>query len=383
MLVTRSLTADQERIQKLARELAREYIAPIARELDESEAFPREAIFALGREGLFGISIPKEYGGMGLGIFEFCLATEEIARIDGAASTAFAATLLGALPIILYGTHEQKLKYLTPIARGEKLASFALSEPGAGSDAGTLETTAMRDGDNYIISGAKRFITNAGQSDIYSVFAVTDKSRGPRGISSFIIEKGAPGMKFGEPHKKMGIRASATCNIAFDHVAVPAENLIGGKENMGFIHAIRTFEHSRPGVAAQAVGIAQGALDLALRYAKKREQFGKTISTFQGIQWMLADMEIKVEAARALTYAVIDMVVRGDREVSAAAAAAKVFASDTAMQVTTDAVQIYGGWGYMRVFEVERFMRDAKVTQIYEGTNQIQRNIIALRMIKG
>jgi alkylation response protein AidB-like acyl-CoA dehydrogenase len=382
MIVDYDLTDEQIKLKALTRELAMKYIKPVARELDETEAFPVEPMKHLAKAGLFGVCFPKEYGGMGRSLLDFCLVTEELARIDGSCSTTFAASLLGSLPIMIGGTEEQKKKYLTDLASGKYLASFALSEPVAGSDTASIATTAVKKGDTYVLNGTKRFITNASHAGVISVIAKTDPTRGARGISSFIVEKDTPGMKVLPGHKKMGIRASATCNIQFKDVAVPVENLIGGKENRGFFHIMRTFEQSRPGVAAQAVGIAQGAFDLALVYSNTRKQFGKSINTYQGLQWMLADMEIQIEAARSLTYNSIRMVDRGLKDINAAAAAAKSYASDTAMKVTTDAVQIFGGWGYMRSFEVERFMRDAKVTQIYEGTNQIQRNIIALRLLK-
>jgi butyryl-CoA dehydrogenase len=285
-------------------------------------------------------------------------------------------------PILLFGTEEQKKKYLPKIASGEHLTAFGLTEPEAGSDASAVKTTAKKDGNYYILNGTKHFITNGGDADVYTVIAVTDKQRGPRGVSAFIVEKGTPGFSFGKKEEKMGIRASSTGELIFNDARVPKENLLGLKEGIGFIATMRTFDQSRPGVAAQAVGIAQGALELATQYAHQRVQFGKPITSFQGIQWMLADMAAKTEAARSLVYSVASMVDRGVKDVGAASAAAKLFASDVAMEVTTNAVQIYGGYGYMRDYPVEKFMRDAKITQIYEGTNQIQKNIIALELIK-
>ncbi len=382
MLIKYDFTDEQLRLKELARKIASQYIKPISKKIDETGEFPADSLKILADNGLAGITIPKKYGGQGLGLMEFSLVNEEIARIDASVSASFAASLLGTIPIMLFGTEEQKLKYLPPLARGEQLASFALSEPVAGSDAADIKTKAVfRDG-YYHIDGKKRFITNAGESRVYTVFTMTDPKKGPRGITAFIIEKGAEGMTFGPKHQKMGIRASATCNIDFKDVKVSKENILGGREGMGFIHILRTFELSRPGVGAQAVGIAQGAFDIVLNFTRHRKQFGKPVNTFQGMQWMMADMEIKIEAARSLTYNVIRMVDRGEKNINPAAAMAKVFASDVAMEVTTNAVQMLGGWGYMREFEVERYMRDAKVTQIYEGTNQIQRNIIALSLIK-
>jgi butyryl-CoA dehydrogenase len=337
---------------------------------------------ALAQSDLFALCIPESYGGMGSGLLSLCIATEEISRVDGGVATSYAASFLGMFPILLHGTEEQKKKYLPEIASGKKLTAFGLTEPEAGSDASAVKTTAKKDGNYYILNGTKHFITNGGDAEIYTIIAVTDKTKGPRGVSAFIVEKGTPGFSFGKKEEKLGIRASSTRELVFNDCKIPKENLLGLKEGIGFIATMRTFDQSRPGVAAQAVGIAQGALELAVNYAHKRVQFGKPISSFQGIQWMLADMATKVEAARSLVYSVASMVDRGIKDVGTASAAAKMFASDVAMEVTTNAVQIYGGYGYMRDYPVEKFMRDAKITQIYEGTNQIQRNIIALSLIK-
>ncbi|KPK38039.1 MAG: acyl-CoA dehydrogenase, partial [Omnitrophica WOR_2 bacterium SM23_29] len=293
----------------------------------------------------------------------------------------FAATALGIYPIILHGTEEQKQKYLPDIASGKKLAAFALTEAGAGSDASAIQTTAKKEGDHYILNGTKQWITNGGEAEVYTVIAMTDRTKGARGASAFIVEKGTPGFDFGKKEKKMGIRASATRELIFNDCKIPAGNLLG-KEGMGFIIAMRTFDQSRPGVAAQALGIAQGALDLAVKYARERVQFGKPISSFQGIQFMLADIATEIEAARALIYATARMIDSGAKNVAKESAMAKLFASDMCMKVTTDAVQIFGGYGYMRDYPIEKYMRDAKITQIYEGTNQIQRSIIALELIK-
>ncbi|MFH1504820.1 MAG: acyl-CoA dehydrogenase family protein [Candidatus Omnitrophota bacterium] len=376
------LTEDQKMLKDLCRQIAEEKIRPFSRELDEKEEFPAEIIKTLGQSDLFSLCIPESYGGMGTGLLELCIATEEISRVDGGVATAYAASFLGMFPILLFGTEEQKKKYLPDIASGKKLTAFALTEPEAGSDAAAVKTTAKKDGDNYILNGTKHFITNGGDAEIYTVIAVTNKARGPRGVSAFIVEKGAEGFTFGKKEEKLGIRASTTGELIFNDVKVPKENLLGLREGTGFIATMKTFDQSRPGVAAQAVGIAQGALELATQYSHQRVQFGKSISSFQGIQWMLADMVTKTEAARALVYGVANMVDRGDKDVGPASAAAKLFASDTAMEVTTNAVQIYGGYGYMRDYPIEKFMRDAKITQIYEGTNQIQRSIIALSLIK-
>ncbi|MCM8786552.1 MAG: acyl-CoA dehydrogenase family protein [Candidatus Omnitrophica bacterium] len=376
------LTEEQEMLKNLCRQIAEEKIKPYSRELDEKEEFPWEIMKILAQSDLFSICIPQEYGGMGGGLLELCIATEEISRVDGGVAASYAASFLGMFPILLYGTEEQKKKYLPQLASGSKLAAFALTEPEAGSDASAIRTVAKKEGDHYILNGTKHFITNGGEAEIYTVIAVTDKSKGPRGVSAFIVEKGTEGFTFGKKEEKLGIRTSSTRELIFSDVRVSKENLLGGREGIGFIVTMKTFDQSRPGVAAQAVGIAQGALELAVEYAHKRVQFGKPISSFQGIQWILADMATKVEAARSLVYSVALMVDRGEKEVGAASAMAKLFASDVAMEVTTNAVQIFGGYGYMRDYPVEKFMRDAKITQIYEGTNQIQRNIIALDLIK-
>jgi len=376
------LTEEQLMIKELARKVAEEKIKPFSRQWDEEEVFPQEAMKALAQSDLFAICIPEEYGGMGGGLLDLCIATEEVSRADGGVAASYAASFLGMFPILLFGTEEQKKKYLPPIASGEKLSAFALTEPEAGSDAGAVTTKAVKEGDFYILNGLKHFITNGGDADIYTVIALTDKSKGPRGISAFIVEKGDSGFSFGKKEEKMGIRASSTRELIFQDCKIPKDRLLGGREGIGFIATMKTFDQSRPGVAAQAVGIAQGALELAVEYAHQRVQFGQKISSFQGIQWVLADMATKIEAARALVYAVARAVDRGEKNIGSYSAQAKLFASDVAMEVTTQAVQIFGGYGYMRDYPVEKFMRDAKITQIYEGTNQIQKNIIALNLIK-
>ncbi|MFA6281108.1 MAG: acyl-CoA dehydrogenase family protein [Candidatus Omnitrophota bacterium] len=381
-LVDYAMTEEQKMLRELCRQIAEEKIRPFSRELDEKEEFPADIIKTLGQADLFRLCIPESYGGMGSNLLNLCIATEEISRVDGGVATAYAASFLGMFPILLFGTEEQKKKYLPDIASGKKLCAFALTEPEAGSDASAVKTVAKKDGDNYILNGVKHFITNGGDAEIYTVIAVTDKTRGARGVSGFIVEKGTPGFTFGKKEEKMGIRASSTRELIFTDAKVSKANLLGQREGIGFIATMKTFDSSRPGVAAQAVGIAQGALELAVDYSHKRIQFGKPISSFQGIQWMLADMATKVEAARSLVYNTASMVDRGIKEAGTASAAAKLFASEVAMEVTTNAVQIFGGYGYMRDYPVEKFMRDAKITQIYEGTNQIQKNIIALALIK-
>ena len=381
-LVDYALTDEQKMLRDLCRKIAEEKIRPQSQELDEKEKFPAEIIKTLGQSDLFSLCIPEQYGGMGGSLLDLCIAAEEISRVDGGVAASYAASFLGMFPILLFGTEEQKKKYLPDIASGKKLTAFALTEPEAGSDASAVKTTAKKSGNFYVLNGTKHFITNASDAEIYTVIAVTNKTKGPRGISALIVEKGTEGFKFGKKEEKMGIRASSTGELIFNDVKVPEENLLGGKEGIGFVSTMKTFDQSRPGVAAQAVGIAQGALELATQYAHQRIQFNKPISSFQGIQWMLADMATKVEAARSLVYSVCSMIDRGIKNSGPASAAAKLFASDVAMEVTTNAVQIYGGYGYMRDYPVEKFMRDAKITQIYEGTNQIQRSIIALSLIK-
>ena len=374
-------TEEQIMIRDLARRIAEEKIVPVRAELDETGEFPWEVIKTLAESDLCGVYIDQKYGGFGGGVTELCIVTEELSKACGGISICFAATALGSYPIILYGTDEQKQKYLPAIASGKKLGAFGLTEAGAGSDASAIATTAVKKGDHYILNGTKQWITNGGEAEVYTIIAMTDKSKGARGASAFIVEKGTPGFEFGKKENKMGIRASATRELVFNNCKVPAENILG-KEGMGFIVAMRTFDMSRPGVAAQAVGIAAGALDAAVKYAKERQQFGKPISSFQGVQFMLADMATQVEAARALVYATAKMVDKGVKDISKDSAMCKLFASDVAMKVTTDAVQVFGGYGYMKEYPVEKMMRDAKITQIYEGTNQIQRAVIALALIK-
>ncbi|MDI3280178.1 MAG: acyl-CoA dehydrogenase [Bacillota bacterium] len=375
------LTEEQEMIRDLARRLAEEKVAPVARELDEKEEFPHEIMRLCAEADLFGVWIPEEYGGLGGGVLEQVLVVEELSRACAGVATTYAASALGGYPILLFGSEEQKKRYLPDLAAGRRLAAFALTEAGAGSDAGSIRTRAVREGDYYVLNGTKQWITNGGEADLYVVIAVTDPEKGSRGVSAFIVEKGTPGFSFGAKEKKMGIRASTTRELIFADCRVPRENLLG-KEGMGFLVAMRTLDRTRPGVGAQAVGIAQGALDAAVRYARERRQFDQPIISFQAIQHKLADMAIQVEAARALVYAVARAIDAGAKEFSKESAMAKVFASDVAMRVTVEAVQILGGNGYSREYPVEKMMRDAKVTQIYEGTNEIQRNIIAQALAK-
>ncbi len=375
------LTDEQKMVQELARKIAEEKVRPVAAKYDESEEYPWDVIKVIADGGLFGLFIPEEYGGMGVKVLDLCLATEELSRACGGIAVCYAASALGTFPIVLFGTDEQKKKYLPDLASGKKVAAFAVTEPEAGSDAGAIKTTARKEGNHYVLNGLKHFITNGGDAETYVVIAMTDKTKGARGASAFIVEKGTPGFTFGKKEDKFGIRASSTRELIFTDCKIPAANLLS-KEGMGFIVTMRTFDMSRPGVAAQALGIAQGAFELCVKYAKERHQFGKSISSFQGIQWMIADMATQIEAARGLVYSTARMVDAGVKEVAKGSAMAKMYASDVAMKVTVDALQIYGGYGYMKEYPIEKYVRDAKITQIYEGTNQIQRNIIALQVIK-
>ena len=375
------LNEEQEMIRDLVKQIAREKVTPVAAELDEKGEFPWELMKLFAESDLFALFVPEEYGGLGKGVLDLCIVMEELSKACAGVSVSYAASALGTYPIILFGSEEQKKKYLPQIASGKKLTAFALTESEAGSDAGSIRTTAIRDGDDYIINGNKQWITNGGEAEIYTIIAMTDKKKGSRGASAFIVEKDTPGFSFGKKEDKMGIRCSATRELIFKDCRISKENLIG-KEGMGFLAAMKTLDKSRPGVAAQAVGIAQGALDDAVKYARERIQFGKPISSFQGIQFMLADMATQIEAARALLYAGARYVDSGAKDISKISSMTKLFASDVAMKVTTDAVQIFGGYGYMKDYPVEKRMRDAKITQIYEGTNQIQREVIALQLIK-
>ncbi len=377
------LTEEQSLIRDMVREFAEKEIAPSASERDEEERFDRELMFdKLGELGLTGIVFPEEYGGAGADYISYAIAVEELSRVCASTGVTLCAHLsLCANPIYLFGTEEQKQQYLAPLASGEKMGAFGLTEPSAGSDAGGTKTTAVRDGDEYILSGSKIFITNAGEAETYVVLARTDKeARKHKGISAFIVEKGMPGFSFGKKEKKLGIRSSPTMELVFDNCRVPAKNLLG-EEGEGFKIAMKTLDTGRIGVGAQAVGIAQGALDEALQYAKERKQFDTPIANFQGVHFQLADMATGIEAARLL---VRNAAYRASSKLSCSveSAMAKLFASETAMKVTTQAVQIFGGYGYSREFPVERMMRDAKITTIYEGTSEIHRLVIGTSLVR-
>ncbi|MDP8209780.1 MAG: acyl-CoA dehydrogenase family protein [Candidatus Electryonea clarkiae] len=375
------LTEEQLEFQELARQIAEEKIKPVRAKYDEENKFPHEIVEVFRQTDLFAVLVPEEYGGISGKVVDLSIVMEELSRVCGGIALAFGGSGLGMDPILYSGTEEQKQKWLPVIASGEKLAAFALTEANAGSDAGGIETTAERDGNFYTLNGTKQWITGGGEADLYTVFAMTNKAKGPRGASCFVVEKGMEGFSFGKKEDKMGIRGSSTTELIMDNVKVPVENRIG-REGTGFMTAMKTFDISRPMVGSQAVGIAQGAYEEAARYSKQRKQFGKPIASFQAIQFMLADMATQIEAARALIRQTGRMIDSGAKKFSKESAMCKVFASDVAMKVTVDAVQILAGYGYMKEYPVEKMMRDAKITQIYEGTNQVQRNIIASNLLK-
>jgi alkylation response protein AidB-like acyl-CoA dehydrogenase len=372
---------EHDMLRDAIRSLAEAKIAPYAAAVDEEARFPQEALDALVSSELHAVHVPETYGGAGADALATVIVIEEVARVCASSSLIPAVNKLGSLPVILSGSEDLKKKYLAPLARGDGMFSYCLSEPDAGSDAAGMKTKAVRDGDSYVLNGVKRWITNAGVSDYYTVMAVTDPTKRSKGISAFVVEKSDEGVSFGAPEKKLGIKGSPTREVYLDNVRIPADRMIG-EEGTGFATAMKTLDHTRITIAAQALGIAQGALDYAKGYVQERKQFGKPIADFQGIQFMLADMAMKIEAARQLTYAAAAKSERvaaggGERDLTFQGAAAKCFASDVAMEVTTDAVQLLGGYGYTRDYPVERMMRDAKITQIYEGTNQVQRIVMA------
>jgi len=370
------LSEEEEALIEAIREIARERVAPRAAEIDHTAEFPWDMKELLAQQDILAMPFPVEYGGIGASELAVVMAIEELSRHCATTGLILAVQQLGSLPIILAGNEEQKQKYLPKLASGEWMAAFGLTEAGSGSDAAAMQTVAVRRGDTYILNGSKRFITNGGLAQVNSIFALTNTTIGTRGISAFIVEKDFPGFSVGRIEDKMGIKGSQTAELIFTDCEVPAENLLL-REGDGFKVAMMTLDRTRPGIGAQALGIAQGALDLAVSYAKQRKQFGRPIADNQGIQFMLADMATKVEAARLLVYNVAEMIASGEKNFSKYSAMAKMFASDRAMEVTNDAIQILGGYGYMKEYPAERMMRDAKITQIYEGTNQIQRLVIA------
>ncbi|MEO0226015.1 MAG: acyl-CoA dehydrogenase family protein [candidate division WOR-3 bacterium] len=370
------LSEEQKRIKEIARDLVEKVIKPARRKYDEGHDFPYDIIGEIAREGLFKIFVPKEYGGSGGGVFEMCIATEEIARGCGGVATAYAVGALGGFPIVLFASEEQKKKYLPRIATGEMLCAFALTEPDAGSDAGSIKTTAQKDGDFYILNGVKQFITNGGVADVYTVIAITDRSRGARGASAFLVEKGFPGFSAGKEEDKLGIRASLTAQLLFEDCRVHKDNLMG-REGMGFIYAMKNFDRARPGVGALALGIAQGAFEAVMEFGR---DFGLLNNQF--FQEKIADMATEIEAGRALTYACARMIDSGVREFSKDSSFVKLYCSDVAMRVTLEAINLMGPYGVLKDYGVEKMARDAKITQIYEGTNEIQRTVIGLELIR-
>jgi len=375
------LTEEQKKLVSTARSIANEYIKPVRQQYDADGTFPWDIVKVLGEAGLFGVYIPEKFGGRGMGVFELVLIVEELSKVDGGIALALAATALGAYPILLGGNDEQKAKYLAPLASGEKIAAFGITEAESGSDPTSINTRAVKDGDYYVLNGAKCFITNGGEAQINTIMAVTNKDKGARGISAFVVETGTPGFEFGKKENKLGIRASATRELLFDDCRVPKENLLS-REGWGLILALKTFDATRPGVAAQALGIASGALNETMAMATAHVESGETMASRQGIQHRLADMATEVEAARALLYATTRMVDEGKVRTTKESAMSKLYASDVAMRVTSEAVRLLGERGCLHDYPLEKMMRDAKITQIYEGTNQIQRNEIGLALIK-
>ena len=374
------LSEEQRMVMELARSIAREKIAPVAGHHDETETYPEEPMRLLAQQGLMGIWLPEAYGGSDMGALAVALVAEEIAWACAATATNWGATPLGGYPILLAGTEDQKRRYLPRIAAGEMLAAYSLSEPDAGSDAASLRTTAVRRGDRYVLNGTKLWCSNGSHAGVITLFATVDPSKGPKGITAFLVEPGFPGFAVGKQERKMGIRASPTVALHLQDCEVPVENRLG-EEGEGFRIAMRTLDYTRPMTGATAVGVGQAALDAATAYAKERRQFGKPIAAFQGLQFMLADMAMQVHGARLMVHHVASLVDRDVGSTVLEASMAKCFAGDAAMKVATDAVQVFGGVGYTREFPVERFMRDAKIMQIYEGTNQIQRLVIARELL--
>ncbi|WP_085506287.1 acyl-CoA dehydrogenase [Thalassobacillus devorans] len=375
------LTEEQEMLRKMVRDFAKNEVEPTAAERDEEERFDREIFDKMAELGLTGIPWPEEYNGIGSDFVSYVIAVEELSRVCASTGVTLSAHIsLASWPIYKFGNEDQKKTFLAQLASGEKLGAYALSEPGAGSDVSSMRTQAKLDGEHYVLNGSKVWITNGGVADIYIVFAKTDPDAGSRGISAFIVEKGTPGFTFGKKEKKLGIRSSPTTELIFEDCKVPKENLLG-EEGKGFKIAMMTLDGGRNGIAAQAVGIAQGALDASVGYAKEREQFGKPIAQNQGVSFKLADMATEVEAARLLTYQAAYLESEG-KPYAKASAMAKLYAGDAAMRITVEAVQVYGGYGYTKDYPVERYMRDAKITQIYEGTNEIQRLVIGRMLTK-
>jgi len=382
MAETDLFTPENLDFKQRAHEIAEKYVRPVAAYYDREQKYPYEILERLREAKLSGVWIPKEYGGEGAGVMNLCLVIEELSRACGGVGVAYAVNALGSFPIILSGTEDQKRRFLPDIAAGKKLVAFGLSEKEAGSDAGSMTTRAVKEGDHYVINGAKKWNTGGLVASLNTIFCVTNPERGARGISALLVEDGMPGYIKGKEEDKMGIRCVPVIELEFENCRVPEANLLGGKEGFGFNHAMMTLDRARPGVAAQALGLAQGAFELAVDYTTKRKQFGQTIASNQGIQWMLADMGTRIEAARQLVYAAARAIDAGCKGITKISAMCKLFATDVAMEVTTNAVQLFGGYGYVKDYPIEKYMRDAKITQIYEGTNQIQRLVIARNILR-
>jgi butyryl-CoA dehydrogenase len=375
-------TPQQMELRERSRHLAETVMRPVAAKYDVEQTYPWEVQHAIRDAGLSGAWIPEEYGGMGGGVLDLCIVVEEFSRACGGMGVGFAVNALGSFPILVGGTDEQKARWLPPIAAGEKLIAFGLSEKEAGSDAGSMKTRARKDGEEYVLEGEKKWNTNGAVASYNTIFAVTNPDRGARGISAFVVESDMPGYRVGKHEDKMGIRCVPVVEIHLEDCRVPAGNLLGGAEGHGFKQAMITLDRARPGVAAQAIGLAQGALDLAIAYTHERQQFGQPVSSFQGVQWMFADMATQIEAARQLVHTAARTIDSGAKSITKLSAMCKLMATDTAMRVTTDCVQLFGGYGYCKDYPIEKYMRDAKITQIYEGTNQIQRLVIARALLR-
>ena len=375
-------TDQQIDLYQRSRELAETVMRPVAAKYDVEQEYPWEVQKAIKEAGLSGVWIPQEYGGMGGGVLDLCIVVEEFSRACGGMGVGFAVNALGSFPIIVSGTEEQKRRWLPGIAAGDDLIAFGLSEAEAGSDAGSMTTQGEKDGDEYVLNGEKKWNTGGAVAKYNTIFAVTNPGRGARGVSAFVVDRDTPGYSVGKHEDKMGIRCVPVVEIHLENCRVPTSNLLGGVEGQGFKHAMMTLDRARPGVAAQAVGLAQGAIDLTIQYTHERQQFGQSVSSFQGVQWMLADMSTQVEAARQLVHHAARVIDSGHKHITKVSAMCKLMATDAAMKVTTDCVQLFGGYGYCKDYPIEKYMRDAKITQIYEGTNQIQRLVIARNLLR-
>ncbi len=381
-MINELYTDQQIDLYQRSRELAETVMRPVAAKYDVEQEYPWEVQKAIKSAGLSGVWIPQEYGGMGGGVLDLCIVVEEFSRACGGMGVGFAVNALGSFPIIVSGTEEQKQRWLPGIAAGDDLIAFGLSEAEAGSDAGSMTTTGEKDGDEYVLNGEKKWNTGGSVAKYNTIFAVTNPGRGARGVSAFVVDRDTPGYSVGKHEDKMGIRCVPVVEIHLDNCRVPASSLLGGEEGQGFKHAMMTLDRARPGVAAQAVGLAQGAIDLTIQYTHERQQFGQSVSSFQGVQWMLADMATQVEAARQLVHHAARVIDSGHNHITKVSAMCKLMATDAAMKVTTDCVQLFGGYGFCKDYPIEKYMRDAKITQIYEGTNQIQRLVIARKLLR-